>query len=455
MYIIPVKLTECTLRAAITMKRRSVAGGCRGERLMLMRNNTLVVMHWTIDPELNYLHVDASKERLLRMPEGSLAGTALTDDLHPDDASMLRKALANNPDAGILAGCSLRYSRPQSAHIVTDATITPMFDAQWNLKGFHGKECCIAAMRRGELWPTAETALARAAVGICIVSREARLLAVNRRYAALTARPVDELIGCPLDSVGIPSKKTADEAFAAFDAGTEIPERDIVINGKDHTMTAYSLPDACGSIRSICIFFRDISRRKNLERKLETANSMLEEIIVKDYLTGVFNRRHFDDMLEKEVARVARAGGELSMCMVDVDKFKLFNDAYGHLAGDECLANVAGTMGKMLHRPGDQLFRYGGEEFAIILPNTGRENAVLVAERVRQAVADLDIPHTGSALGHVTISIGVAGLDAGTARLGPPACQALIRMADTALYAAKSGGRNKVASGRCKPEDVA
>lgn len=421
---------------------------------MLMRNNAQIIMQWTLDLDLNYLHVDAAKEELLDMPRGSLAGTPIARDLHPDDASMLRAALAGGSGMGILAGCSLRYARPQGFHIVTDATITPLRDAQGNPLGFHGRECCIAAMEQGDMGPTAETALARAAVAICIIGRQMRLLAVNQRYAALVARPVAELVGSPLRRVGIPTEETVAEAFAAFDAGREIPERDVVINGKDHTMTAYSLPDACGDIRSICLFFRDITHRKNLERKLETANSMLEEIIVKDYLTGVFNRRHFDDVLEREVGRVARAGGELSMCMVDVDKFKLFNDAYGHLAGDECLARVAGAMGKVLHRPGDQLFRYGGEEFAIILPNTGVENAVHVAERVRRTVSDLGIPHTGSALGHVTISIGVAGLDAMTARLGPAACQGLIRTADTALYAAKSGGRNKVAFGLCTPEDA-
>ena len=418
-----------------------------------MRNNALVPMHWTIDLDHNYQQVDAAKELLLRVPGGSLAGTSLTHDLHPDDASMLRRALAGG-SGGMLAECTLRYARPGGIHIVTDATITPLHDAQGKLTGFQGKEYCIAAMELSELCPTVETALARAAVAICIVSRQARLLAANKRYATLANRSVTELVGMPLQQVGIPTEATLNEALAVFDAGKDLPERDVVINGKDHTMTAYSLPDACGEIRSVCIFFRDITRRKNLERKLEAANSMLEEIIVKDYLTGVFNRRHFDEMLEQEVARVARAGGELSMCMVDVDKFKLFNDAYGHLAGDECLARVAETMGTVLHRPGDQLFRYGGEEFSIILPNTGMENAVQVAERVRQAVSDLGIPHTGSALGHVTISIGVAGLNAATARLGPAACQALIQTADKALYAAKSGGRNKVASGICTPEDA-
>ena len=138
--------------------------------------------------------------------------------------------------------------------------------------------------------------------------------------------------------------------------------------------------------------------------------------------------------------------------MVDVDHFKLFNDAYGHLTGDACLAGVAKAMSAALFRPADQLFRYGGEEFAIIMPQTGREGGTGVAERVREAISALRIPHSQSAPGHVTVSIGVAAISAVTARRGYPACEELIRVADKALYSAKNSGRNKVASGICTLE---
>ena len=185
-------------------------------------------------------------------------------------------------------------------------------------------------------------------------------------------------------------------------------------------------------------------------RRLEAANHKLEEISVKDYLTGVFNRRHFDETLQKEVGRLAREGGVLCVAMVDVDNFKLYNDVYGHLAGDNCLACVAKAMGAVLLRPADEIFRYGGEEFAIVMPQTGREQALGVAERVREAVSDLRIPHCKSAFGHVTISIGVAAIDAANAVHRRQACEELIRVADKALYRAKNGGRNKVDCGQCR-----
>lgn len=96
-------------------------------------------------------------------------------------------------------------------------------------------------------------------------------------------------------------------------------------------MSIYGLPNACGDTASVCLLLRDISLRKGLERRLEAANRKLEEISVKDYLTGVFNRRHFDETLQKEVGRLAREGGVMCVAMVDVDNFKLYNDAYGHL----------------------------------------------------------------------------------------------------------------------------
>ena len=199
---------------------------------------------------------------------------------------------------------------------------------------------------------------------------------------------------------------------------------------------------------------RDISVRKGLERRLEAANRTLEEMNAKDYLTGVFNRRHFDETLHKEMARLAREGGVMCVGMVDVDNFKLYNDAYGHLAGDECLARVAQAMGAALLRPADEIFRYGGEEFAIVMPQTSKENALNVAERVREAVAGLRIPHCQTDYGVVTVSIGVAGIDAASARFGHQACEKLIRVADKALYRAKDGGRNKVDSDLCSVDGI-
>jgi diguanylate cyclase (GGDEF)-like protein len=410
---------------------------------------------WRIGTDLTYQHVDAAKERLLELPAGSLAGAHLTRCMHPEDASLLTRALTTDQRHRNLTGCTVRYVCPKGTHTVTSLSITPECDEKGDLTAYNGRERCIGAVdTHSEAPPVFEAAFSRSFMDLCIIDRELRLRAVNERYASLAGKPITRLLCTHMDEVDIPTKAEVAEAFRILDAGGTIPEKEVIRNGKDYVMSIYGLPDACGEIGSICVFLRDISLRKGLERRLEAANRKLEEMNVKDYLTGVFNRRHFDETLLKEVGRLAREGGVMCVAMVDVDNFKLYNDAYGHLAGDACLARVAKAMGTALLRPADELFRYGGEEFAVIMPQTGREQALGVAERVREAVADLRVPHYKSSFGFVTISIGVAAIDAANAHFGQKACEELIRVADKALYRAKNGGRNKIDSGQCSLDEA-
>ncbi len=159
-----------------------------------------------------------------------------------------------------------------------------------------------------------------------------------------------------------------------------------------------------------------------------------------DGLTGLYNRRTFDDVLEREWRRLARTGEPLSVIMIDVDHFKTYNDTYGHGAGDACLQRVADAARSSLQRPADVLARYGGEEFVALLPETKLEGALAVADAIRTAVAALDIPHASSTTaGHVTLSLGTACTvpqpDADAAKL--------LAIADQQLYAAKAEGRNR------------
>lgn len=421
---------------------------------MSVQKNSSTV-HWRIGLDLTYLVVDPAKEQLLGIPEGSLSGSPLTHCMHPEDAALLHQALDHASISNGLTGCTVRYVCPGGTHTITTLDITPVRDAHDNITGFAGRERCVGVVdTHSGMPPTFEAIFARAFVAFCLIDREGRLRTVNSQYARLTGRPTNELVRCHVGEMGVPTLEMVHSAFALFDAGERFPEREIIHGGKDYAISAFGLPNACGDITSICVFMRDISVRKGLERRLEAANRTLEEMNAKDYLTGVFNRRHFDETLHKEMARLAREGGVMCVGMVDVDNFKLYNDAYGHLAGDECLARVAQAMGAALLRPADEIFRYGGEEFAIVMPQTSKENALNVAERVREAVAGLRIPHCQTDYGVVTVSIGVAGIDAASARFGHQACEKLIRVADKALYRAKDGGRNKVDSDLCSVDGI-
>jgi diguanylate cyclase (GGDEF)-like protein/PAS domain S-box-containing protein len=186
---------------------------------------------------------------------------------------------------------------------------------------------------------------------------------------------------------------------------------------------------------------RDISARKALEEAAADANRRLRALAGEDGLTGLANRRAFDDALAGEYWRSKREKKNLALVMIDVDWFKAFNDRYGHLAGDDCLRRVAGVFSSALQRPGDLAARYGGEEFAALLPDTDEDGAARVAERIRAAVVGLAIKHDAGGRNFVTISAGVAGLNE-IERQGE--AEALVRAADQALYCAKRDGRDAV-----------
>ncbi len=162
-----------------------------------------------------------------------------------------------------------------------------------------------------------------------------------------------------------------------------------------------------------------------------------------DGLTQIPNRRHFDAALANEWKRATRSGTPLSVILIDVDKFKVFNDTYGHPAGDVCLQRVARALSDNLRRAGDMVARYGGEEFVLLLHQTPRDEGVVLAERLRASVERLGIGHSGVEGGRVTISVG------GATYIPVPQIQeaALLRAADDALYQAKHAGRNRVVWG--------
>jgi diguanylate cyclase len=177
------------------------------------------------------------------------------------------------------------------------------------------------------------------------------------------------------------------------------------------------------------------------EKELNEAVSKLQELSIRDGLTGVYNRRFFNETILAECKRATRGKYPVSLLLLDIDCFKGLNDRHGHLAGDACLRRVAQVLSKTLRRASDVIARYGGEEFAIILPNVGEDNAVKVADILCQAVRDLKIFNEGSTVSeYVTLSVGACGRTA-DAITSP---EEMINAADQALYRAKKDGRDRV-----------
>jgi diguanylate cyclase (GGDEF)-like protein len=233
----------------------------------------------------------------------------------------------------------------------------------------------------------------------------------------------------------------------------------IVGNGISRPIRSLAAPAlALGAGKPVSIPALDLKEAEEVASALRQAYALLQErtaerdyakeLTLRDGLTGVANRRCFDETLEREWHRCERSGRSISLIMIDIDYFKKFNDQYGHQDGDACLKSVAEILSRCVRRPTDLLARYGGEEFAVLLPEVTLDGAKVVAHRILDAVRAAAIPHAKSPIATrtVTVSLGAAA-DIPARGSGLP--KTLVRDADAYLYDAKSAGRNQLC---CGPE---
>ncbi len=276
------------------------------------------------------------------------------------------------------------------------------------------------------------------------IGLDERLLYVSPSCARVLGWTDDQLTGTPaLAGINADDLPRVQRIVAALKQG-EIEETKIIYRTRHRqkaeiwleTALRATRDPATGRIDGVVAISRDMTEHKDLEEKLAALASL-------DGLTGLANRRHFDETLRDEWARARRDGTALSLLMMDVDYFKRYNDQHGHQAGDECLVSVARIIAGQAQRPSDLAARYGGEEFVLLLPGTDAAGCEQVGERIRQALHDLRLPHaTNPPSKCVTISLGGA---TGWPNAEEPADQtSLIATADRALYAAKSLGRNRL-----------
>lgn len=296
-----------------------------------------------------------------------------------------------------------------------------------------------AVWARGETAPSAiasgyEAPLAGSSLQRVLTTREPRVLADLEAYleqhpeSDSTRRIVEEgmrsSLTFPLVALGRPV------GFLFFSS------RRVRAYTDDHVRLLRQVAGEVSLILEKSRLYDDLLATKG---ELELANQTLARLAAEDPLTGVANRRVFEQRLDEEWRRAQRVHGPMAVLMVDVDHFKAFNDRYGHAAGDRCLVQVATALAANLRRAGDLLTRHGGEEFAVILPETTVAAASRIADVLRSAVEGLGLPHAGSPVApHVTVSIGVAA--AYPAAGGDPS--SLVAAADAALYQAKAAGRN-------------
>lgn len=279
-------------------------------------------------------------------------------------------------------------------------------------------------------------------VACALIDREGRHVALNDALAAFSGNRAEDLIGVYVRELSEESARNIENNFIDFDSGKEVPDHEISVHERDCHVSVKPFCNDKQEVIALLVAITDITARKKTERELIEANQKLERYAQVDFLTELWNRRHFDELMQQEIARSKRSNSALSLILFDVDRFKLYNDTYGHGQGDECLKIIASAAKAAVKRHGSAVCRYGGEEFAIILPETDTAGALHVAEQVRSAVENAGVLHELNTPQVVTISLGVAGYD--SVRCSERIVQCIVQCADDALYKAKREGRNRV-----------
>ena len=270
-----------------------------------------------------------------------------------------------------------------------------------------------------------------------------RLLYVSPSCARITGWSAEELLDTSaLAGIHPDDMERVEQAIAALKNG-EAEEARFVYRQRHRdkgeiwaeAALHVTLAADSGKIDGVVAVMRDMTEQKDLQDKLAS-------LATTDGLTGLANRRAFDDRLVEEWARARRDGTQLSLLLIDVDHFKKFNDHYGHLSGDGCLRALGRILSANARRPADLAARYGGEEFAVLLPNTGPDGCAEVGEGIRQALRDLAMLHAQNPPSRlVTVSMGAAAIVPSQTTVD---CSALVAAADRALYAAKDSGRDRL-----------
>lgn len=219
--------------------------------------------------------------------------------------------------------------------------------------------------------------------------------------------------------------------------------RGIEVGGDDYLMKPISEVVLKAKIRAMQRLVEMQRSLVKVTQQLNEANIQLQKLSATDGLTGIANRRMYDDLVVREWRRCERMKKSFTLVMIDVDHFKLFNDKYGHQTGDECLKKVADQVRRVALRATDLAARYGGEEFVLVLGETDTDGAKWIANRLCQQVSELNIPHYATESRHVTISCGVASIVPSK----NVSLEVLLKSADHALYQAKRAGRNQVGTG--------
>lgn len=402
-----------------------------------------MIAYW--DKDLHCLHANRAYLEWFGMAPDAIIG------MHISQLLGERLFKLNEPFIrGALDGVPQRFERTltkaDGSIGYTLANYVPSFDATGRVAGFSVLVSDVTPLKLAELQTERTQARLQAvldSVADAIVTIDAHwtISSINPAGLRMFGYDPDQLLGKHLQLL-IPTLQGGAEGsdVVAYNASMQLlalPETlqmTGVRSDGDHfplelCLTRINTPGESLYVGAV----RDISLQQQI-------HDQLTELALADGLTGLANRRHFDEVLTREFIAHVRSGKELSLILIDVDFFKQFNDRYGHVVGDNCLRQVAAAIKRAITRATDLVARYGGEEFACILPDTDQAGAILIARTIHEEIKRLGLEHDSSiASKHVTVSIGIATAHC-TDRISP---ESMIKLADAQLYTAKQNGRNQ------------
>jgi len=409
------------------------------ERLMrlVIDNVPGLVAYW--NPELRCEFANAHYEeyygRSVEEMRGIGVREVLGEELYARNEPRMRAVLRGEPQ-----DFEQTITKPDGSVIHTYSHYLPDFDETDRVRGFFVTASDVTPLKNAQLALRYFEAIVESSRDAIIsMDLEGKATSWNRGATETFGYEAHEMIGNPLtrlfppelqdEEIGILRRIEQGETVKHFET-RRIPKDGTAI---DVSVMLSPIQDTTGAIVGASTIYRDISAQKE-------AQNALERLARTDTLTGLSNRRHFMELAASELNRTVRYGGELSLLMMDLDHFKSVNDRYGHHVGDLVLQSLSSVCGATL-REIDAVGRIGGEEFAVVLPQTDGSRAFVVAERLRKAIMDTPLALRDGTAVHFTVSIGVATLMGDQTDL-----DGLLACADKALYAAKNGGRNRVSA---------
>lgn len=402
---------------------------------------------WEVDAQGRYTWVSGVVHDLLGYEPGYVIGRTPFDFMPPGEAERVAGAFGEIvSQQRAFSGLVNRNMRADGQIVVLETSGIPLFNDRGELTGYRGIDRNISNL--GERVLQLETIYDTTPVALCMLDLDGRLVMSNKAMNGLLNISPEEAAGSLLGHLMPDVWQQFQDDFFLVESGVIIPGREIIWRDRCYDTQPVALYNASNRVVGLSVTWVDITARREAEQKLASANQVLQQYAQRDHLTGLYNRRYMDERLMNEINQAVEDGFPLSVCLADIDYFKRYNDNYGHQSGDNCLRAVAKALVSSRRRPEDNVSRYGGEEFLVILPRTDQAQALAEAERLRENINALMLPHVASPTHYLTISIGVATLYA-CESLSPDTplhmiASGLIHQADTALYAAKNRGRNQV-----------